>query len=1630
MGRKYTWAYINTTAEGDVAPAEGEFGSIQTKDFDGGFKGHANFRYLTSSTTPPTSPLTTHVVKLTGDLEMSGDIHCTGSIYARNYYIKNVGFMDLTGSTKFGDSLDDTHDIRGDVTLNDDSTLYFNAEAGSDNIVASSAGHLEINAGSTLDITAPTVHVNSATTVDIDAVAFDLDATTSVAIDCASTSNGISIGTATSAVPISIGHTTSETTVNDNLTVTGILSASHATITGESTFNDHVKINQDDGQKGLHIDQTGDEVALYITSDQDRSNVRIIPTNLTDEAGIRIDTEGITGGDGIKIADNGTGTMTDGHMLYVHSTSTTTNNRQLVYIKNESTAATGAQCLKVVQEASDVNAFNFEGPDGNILKGSDKGVIIGVAATSLDSALHVRSASDTTAPRIKINAGNTAAQRDPSVHFYNDGVAKFNVGTDGSDSDTFKISAGAAVGTNTVFEANTSGELIKLGDDTPSTNEVLTWDGNKAVWAPDAGGTATAVTATSGDVVITAEDGVKVYLDSNDGAAATKFQIYESSQDPLQRVFQVSEQGQARIWNPEGSDEGAVLVLSSSVTDNRLTGIYMDHTRTGNYSGGDNLGALIFRAQENRDAQSQGGRVAYWLTEVADGWAHDQSAETWVSGSNHGTQIKFANVSVGSTTLTDRLIIDGAGVVVNGRIYGPVDADLNIKSDLNINATIDADNDGGTAEFVIKNGAGTDLFKVNQDGEIWGKDADHLKIRSDKAIHLFLDEDDGGDGEDGDHTFRVYNGSDTILIEAQETGDFLVGGGFGSTGVTISNAGAISADGQLTLQNTLNAAGDIDDPNDYALLLHNNSSNNSTGPGIAFQATSNADQVGAAIIHEKTAEYSKGHLKFYTKQANTDGTAPELVMTMTHNGNVEVENALYIGGGFGDTGVTINADGDIEANGYLKAGGGFGASGVSLSTNGAISADGQLTLQNTLDALGDVGDADDYAILVHHNSSDNNKGPGIAFQATNNASQVGAAIIHEKTDSYSKGHLHFYTKQANTEDTAPVRAMSLTDSGNLVVGDEPDHESGKVTIYDTTLDALADVGVPANYHLALKRHATDNTTGPGISFASTDADDLVGAAIIHKRTASDSKGNLEFYTKQDTGTVDPVLVMELTDAGTAEFGGGFGSTGMTIYSNGDFSANGTGTVTKLDVGGGYGSSGATIYANGGINTDGNLRVDGTILAAGGIAPLANNDLNIKADQRIYFDCDDDADDSTDPAGFYFRNGEDATMFSVTSGSADGDVWCQIGQNAYDTAALVMNAKASYISIFSKDSSANLNLIGPGNAISKDETISQTRIWGQETDSGTTGNCGTIQVVAASSTWSANSDMPTNMYFKVGCDGQNSAKQAMSISGHASTPRVGIGQSNTYPVTQLSVRQESDGNSATGARSGISIIDSGANGAWALHIDTGDLLQFTYSDDLFDTIETAGGYLSKITDVLAINFTGQHRNYGDAELYASSSVGLIVCSTGKIKNLDLSTTATINEALPELSLSTQDSDKRVFGVISDSEDENDNQRNHQMGAWGSKFEKEDNRLIVNSVGEGAVWVCDINGNLDNGDYITTCTVPGHGALQADDLLHNYTVAKITQDCTFDLDSTEYVCEEYEHNGTTYKRAFVGCTYHCG
>jgi hypothetical protein len=190
------------------------------------------------------------------------------------------------------------------------------------------------------------------------------------------------------------------------------------------------------------------------------------------------------------------------------------------------------------------------------------------------------------------------------------------------------------------------------------------------------------------------------------------------------------------------------------------------------------------------------------------------------------------------------------------------------------------------------------------------------------------------------------------------------------------------------------------------------------------------------------------------------------------------------------------------------------------------------------------------------------------------------------------------------------------------------------------------------------------------------------------------------------------------------------------------------------------------------------------------------------------------------------------------------------------------------------------------------------------------------------------------------------------------------------------------------------------------------------------------------------FTGFHRNYTDDELFdvenpdifKNNFFGCIVISTGKIKT-DYSIITEdegedevkkssvewksaidkegifIEDALPIIKLSRVKKDKRVFGVLGDPK------RN-----CNSK-----ERLIVNSVGEGAICVCNTNGNIENGDYIQSSDVLGHGEKQDDDILHNYTVAKATIDCNFELNSPYYECIERPDGVRT---AFIACTYHCG
>ena len=262
-----------------------------------------------------------------------------------------------------------------------------------------------------------------------------------------------------------------------------------------------------------------------------------------------------------------------------------------------------------------------------------------------------------------------------------------------------------------------------------------------------------------------------------------------------------------------------------------------------------------------------------------------------------------------------------------------------------------------------------------------------------------------------------------------------------------------------------------------------------------------------------------------------------------------------------------------------------------------------------------------------------------------------------------------------------------------------------------------------------------------------------------------------------------------------------------------------------------------------------------------------------------------------------------------------------------------------------------------------------------------------------------------------------------------------------------------------------------------------------------------------SDVGFAPFTGLHETYLP---FDEDDKGMIVYSTGnyaselKDGNVDgvVYDYLTISDACPVVKICTTENDKRVIGVLSNRHNRTQikeiTEEEYELITGDEKYvyaKKEDSNVYVcdsntdefskgyyNAVGEGSIWVCNKNGDLENGDYITSSTVAGYGQKQNDDLLHNYTVAKITTDCDFSEiwvttkkhkktkegytfnDNNEPVYENIlDDEGNTrthlkfkiryllpdatqisksdydtklaageevYKAAFVGCTYHCG
>lgn len=159
---------------------------------------------------------------------------------------------------------------------------------------------------------------------------------------------------------------------------------------------------------------------------------------------------------------------------------------------------------------------------------------------------------------------------------------------------------------------------------------------------------------------------------------------------------------------------------------------------------------------------------------------------------------------------------------------------------------------------------------------------------------------------------------------------------------------------------------------------------------------------------------------------------------------------------------------------------------------------------------------------------------------------------------------------------------------------------------------------------------------------------------------------------------------------------------------------------------------------------------------------------------------------------------------------------------------------------------------------------------------------------------------------------------------------------------------------------------------------------------------------KVRAAAFLSFTGTHFVILDIESEpVKPELGMILSSRGRTHKLGLL------DNIVECQLSTRVMDKRVYGVYAGDEMVNDRQIAHCA-----------------AVGEGSILVSTINGEPENGDYLCSSPVPGLAQLQPDDLLHNYTVAKLIEDVNWAA-----VSRYISYEGREYKVALVACSYHC-
>ena len=227
-----------------------------------------------------------------------------------------------------------------------------------------------------------------------------------------------------------------------------------------------------------------------------------------------------------------------------------------------------------------------------------------------------------------------------------------------------------------------------------------------------------------------------------------------------------------------------------------------------------------------------------------------------------------------------------------------------------------------------------------------------------------------------------------------------------------------------------------------------------------------------------------------------------------------------------------------------------------------------------------------------------------------------------------------------------------------------------------------------------------------------------------------------------------------------------------------------------------------------------------------------------------------------------------------------------------------------------------------------------------------------------------------------------------------------------------------------------------------------------SDGVSQAGETCAYLDDNSLDTRRLNFTGCHRCVAEKGLKTVQDVldatGLVVIATGRycslleetVKTLQIHN-ITVDEALPTIELCTKRRDKRVFGVVSAPDNlieaevsrgedgkparklGGKKRRVFKQGAFATCAPFDTDRVEINSLGEGAVWVCARGGDFENGDLITTSDLAGYGERQEEPYVCGWTLGKITCDVDWSRRNLDKDFQTRTVDGALC--ALVGCVY---